>query len=114
MALIELTLAKRHLRVRAAVDDDLIAFYLEAARQAAEAFLGGTLCATEAEALGLIASGVEPEKVLVAGADIKAALLLTLGSLYEQREDQVIGQTVAKLPRGAEALLWPHRVDLGV
>lgn len=114
MALVELALAKRHLRVRTSVDDELIAFYLEAAQQAAEKFLGVKLCGDEAERELLIASGAAPWAVLVAQADMKAAVLLTLGSFYEQREDQVVGQGVTKLPRGAEALLWPHRVDVGV
>lgn len=114
MALIEIGLAKRHLRVRTDVDNDLIAFYLMAAQAAAEAFLGARLCITEDARAQMVAAGASPEGVLVAGADVKAAVLLTLGSLYEQREDLVIGQSVAKLPRGAEALLWPHRVDVGV
>ncbi|WP_312538105.1 head-tail connector protein [Achromobacter mucicolens] len=114
MALIALTLAKRHLRVRTDVDDELIAFYLEAAQVAAEAYLGGKLCASEEERRQLVMDGAPLESVLVAGADVKAALLLTVGSLYEHREDAVVGQSVAKLPRGAEALLWPHRVEIGV
>ncbi|WP_313369173.1 head-tail connector protein [Achromobacter animicus] len=114
MALIALTLAKRHLRVRTEVDDELIAFYLDAAQLAAEAYLGGKLCATEEERQQLVAAGASQDAVLIAGADVKAALLLTVGSLYEHREDAVVGQSVAKLPRGAEALLWPHRVEIGV
>lgn len=114
MALVDVSLAKRHLRVRTEVDDDLIAFYLLAAQSAAEVFLGARLCTTEEERAQMVAAGAASEEVLVAGSDVKAAVLLTLGSLYEQREDLVIGQSVAKLPRGAEALLWPHRVDLGL
>lgn len=114
MALIPLTLAKRHLRVRTDADDELIAFYLDAAQVAAEAFLGGKLCATEEERQQLVTAGEPHDSVLLAGADVKAALLLTLGSLYEHREDAVVGQSVAKLPRGAESLLWPHRVQIGV
>ncbi|WP_241130703.1 head-tail connector protein [Achromobacter xylosoxidans] len=114
MALIDIGLAKRHLRVRTDADDDLIALYLMAAQAAAEAFLGARLCVTEEERAQLVVAGATPEGVLVAGADVKAAVLLTLGSLYEQREDLVFGQSVAKLPRGAESLLWPHRVDVGV
>jgi uncharacterized phiE125 gp8 family phage protein len=45
---------------------------------------------------------------------IKAAILLNLGSLYANRETVVIGQTTAHLPWGAEQLLRPHRVLLGM
>lgn len=47
-------------------------------------------------------------------ADIKAAILLHVGSLYAMREEVVVGQTVAQLPWGAEALLRRKRKHLGM
>lgn len=44
---------------------------------------------------------------------IEAAILLTLGHLFENRQDVQQG-TVGLLPIGAEQLLFPFRVDLGV
>lgn len=41
---------------------------------------------------------------------IKAAVLLTVGSLYAQREDVVVGASVAALPNGADYLLQPFKV----
>jgi uncharacterized phiE125 gp8 family phage protein len=41
---------------------------------------------------------------------VRAAILLTLGHLYEHREDVVIGPSANELPRGADALLFPYRV----
>ena len=46
--------------------------------------------------------------------DIRAGLLLTLGSLYENREQVVVGTIANKLPWGVENLLRPHRVLLGM
>lgn len=46
--------------------------------------------------------------------DIRAAILLTLGSLYAHRENIVIGQTPSVLPWGAEQLLRPHRIHTGM
>lgn len=46
--------------------------------------------------------------------DIKAAILLHVGSLYAMREEVVVGQTVAQLPWGAEALLRRKRKHLGM
>ena len=43
---------------------------------------------------------------------IKAALLLTVGELYEQREESVIGPTVARVPFGVDYLLAPYRRTL--
>lgn len=47
---------------------------------------------------------------MVVNEAIKAAVLLTVGSLYAQREDVVVGVSVAQLPNGAEWLLAPYRV----
>lgn len=46
--------------------------------------------------------------------DIRAAILLTLGALYANRENIVIGQTPSLLPWGAEQLLRPHRIHTGM
>ena len=43
---------------------------------------------------------------------IKQAILLTVGELYENREETVIGVSVAPLPNTAERLLAPYRVRL--
>lgn len=47
-------------------------------------------------------------------SDIKAGLLLYIGALYEHREETVVGQTVARLPWGADALLRPKRKHLNM
>jgi len=46
--------------------------------------------------------------------DIKAALLLHLGSLYEHREDIITGTIVSKLPWGAEQLLRQKRIQMSM
>ncbi len=46
--------------------------------------------------------------------DIKAGMLLHIGSMYSHRETVVVGQTVAQLPWGAENLLRPHRIQMGM
>jgi uncharacterized phiE125 gp8 family phage protein len=46
---------------------------------------------------------------------IKAAMLLYLGQLYENREDVVVGTVVNRMPTGSiEHLLRPYRVALGM
>lgn len=51
---------------------------------------------------------------MVINDQIKAAVLLTLGHLYENREDVVAGVAVTELPTGAKCLLRPHRAIPGV
>jgi uncharacterized phiE125 gp8 family phage protein len=46
--------------------------------------------------------------------DIKSAVLLTIGSFYEQRDSMVVGTVVYQLPWGVEQLLRQHRVLLGM
>jgi len=45
---------------------------------------------------------------------IKAGMLLMIGNLYENREDNVAGTIINKMPFGTENLLRPHRVRLGM
>lgn len=41
---------------------------------------------------------------------IKAAIKLMTGTLYQNREQVIIGQTAIEMPWAAEALLWPYRI----
>jgi uncharacterized phiE125 gp8 family phage protein len=43
-------------------------------------------------------------------ASVKAAILLIVGHLYENREDVVVGRQVNDLPKGARYLLDPYRL----
>lgn len=45
---------------------------------------------------------------------IRAAMLLTIGNLYENREAVVIGTISSELPLGVQHLLMPYRRHLGV
>ena len=47
---------------------------------------------------------------IVVNDQIKAAVLLTVGHLYANREDVVVGASVATLPNGADYLLQPFKV----
>ena len=94
--------------------DTAIAAY-ESAIAAAEALADETAKAASIQTAG---NGLLRAKVahrhamdgMVVNEAIKAAVLLIVGSLYTQREDVVVGVSVAKLPNGAEWLLAPYRV----
>ena len=47
---------------------------------------------------------------IVVNDTIKAAVLLTTAHLYANREDVVVGASVAALPNGADCLLQPFKV----
>lgn len=51
---------------------------------------------------------------MVINPAVQAAILLTIGHLYTNREEVVVGASVAQLPQGARQLLQPYRVGLGV
>ncbi len=68
-----------------------------------------TACVPQAVQVTFTAGYGEPNDV---PEDIKAAVKLVLGSLFEHREDNVVGTITAELPLGAKALLAPYRLFL--
>lgn len=58
-----------------------------------------------------LAAGLEG---VVITPDIKAAILLLFAHLFENRQENVTGTIVTELKTGVHALLWPHRIELGV
>ena len=94
--------------------DTAIAAY-ESAIAAAEALPGETAIAAALQTAGhdLLRAKVAHRQAMdgmVVNEAIKAAVLLIVGSLYAQREDVVVGVSVAQLPNGAEWLLAPYKV----
>lgn len=51
---------------------------------------------------------------MVANDLIRAAILLTIGHLYANREEVVVGASVAELPMSSKYLLQPYRKQMGV
>ena len=94
--------------------DTAIAAY-ESAIAAAEALADETAisAAIQTAGNGLLRAKVAHRHAMdgmVVNEAIKAAVLLIVGSLYAQREDVVVGVSVAQLPNGAEWLLQPYKV----
>lgn len=86
--------AKLHLRVDGSDEDALIQLYIDAASSAAASYLNRD-----------VPDAADPA--------IKAAVLLSIGGLYDQREDIVIGSSLDLNPT-VRNLLNPHRVAMGV
>ena len=105
--LLDLATVKMHLRGTEPEEDALIGVYVLAAEEFAMQFLGRTIYATE------LAQGLDTAGIVINPA-IQAALLLIVGKLYACREDAVVGVSVTQLPNGAEYLLQPYRIGMGV
>lgn len=99
MAIVTLTEAKLHLKVEQTSEDALIDLYIAAAQEQIEKFLNCSI----------------PNMNLTTPnppASIKAAALLYIGELYENRE----GSTEIELKENPAVmrLLYPYRKNLGI
>lgn len=102
MSILTLDQAKEHLRVDFDDEDSIIQLYLNGAETSVQNYLGRVLYATNA---GTDATG------LVMNDAVAAAVLLQVGSMYENREPT---DKRAVLPDSMKWLLNPYRVGLGV
>jgi len=94
---ISLALAKAHLRVGdSSHDDELIAEKLEMAFGVAEDITNRD-----------IRTAYTSESIPPA---IKAAILLILGTLYDNESDNIVGRSVSELSLTVEKLLLPWRI----
>ncbi|MBP6861350.1 MAG: phage gp6-like head-tail connector protein [Neisseriaceae bacterium] len=103
---ISLDQAKLHLRVDGDDEDEVIKVYLGAAQSASARYLNRSIISDEGDRVG--------ETDLVATDDVRAAILLTLGHLYANRENEIVGSITSSLKFAAVNLLTPYRIDMGV
>ena len=107
MALIDDDTAMAHCKADDA-DAKLVKLYLAAAEQAAIDYLDRGVYETEADL-----EAADDETGIVVNFSIKAAILLILGHLYENRGTVVTGTIATEIPFGAKALLLLHRLEPG-
>ncbi|SHM46354.1 Phage gp6-like head-tail connector protein [Pseudomonas asturiensis] len=113
MSVIDIEAAMLHCRAEEADRSD-VQLKLEAAEESAMAYLNRSFYAdTESMAAAVLdlSAGEDP---MIINKAITSACLLILGNLYANREDSVVGVSVAELPQGSRSLLHPYRVSLGV
>ncbi|WP_313818728.1 head-tail connector protein [Cupriavidus sp.] len=114
MTILALDMVKSHLRVTWPNEDQLIGLYLAAAEGSAASFLNRKVYPDQDALEAAVLAETAGDDPMVVNPEIQAAVLLTVGHLYMNREDTIVGATVAELPRGALDLLQPYRVGLGV
>ncbi len=93
MAVVTLAEAKAHLRVDQSAEDSTIQIYVDAADDYICNFLN---------------QSPPPQS-----ASIKAAALLLVGDMYQNRESQIVGASVAENV-AVKNLLYPYRVEIGI
>lgn len=112
MSIVTLDQVKKHLHVDHDCEDDLITLYLNAAEDQAAKFMNRKVYASQdAIAAAGDAAGDRP---IVMNDSIRAAVLLTVGHLYANREENVTGTIVSELKTGVQSLLMPYRISMGV
>lgn len=112
MRLVTIEQARQHCRVDTA-DSEMLALYAEAAEQTVQDFLNRQVFSDVDELAAAVLDGKAGDDPIVANQAIIAAILLLTGHLYRNRE-AVTSENAVQLPLGAQSLLWPHRVGLGV
>jgi hypothetical protein len=106
MTIIDLDLAKAHLRVTGDDEDTIIDAYLGASERAAANYLNRNIYETVPS---------EDQDGISMNEPILASCLLTLGHLYANREAvSTETNTPKELPMGVKYMLDPYRLDLGV
>lgn len=94
-------------------DDALLTAYADAAEQAAQDFLNRKVYRDADAMAAAVLAETAGDDPIVTNAAITAAVLLTAGHLYRNREAST-DQPMRDLPLGVHQLLWPHRVGLGI
>lgn len=113
MSLITLNEAKLHLRVDHDYDDSDIQLKLDAAEEQAINFLERKVYATADDLNSAIMLNKAGERPMLINSSFKAAVLLLLGHLYENREEGSNDNT-SNVKYGFERLLSPYRINIGV
>ncbi|WCM88842.1 head-tail connector protein [Acidovorax sp. NCPPB 3576] len=113
MSLVSLDQGLAHLRADAGDEDDLIALYLGAAEQSVVDYLNRQVFADQAAMDAAVTAGTAGLHPMVTNKAVEAAILMTLGHLYANREQVAIGVSVAEMPFGPRSLLRPHRIFPG-
>lgn len=113
MPIISLPMARNHLR-EPDDDDPHILMLIGAAEESVMQYLNRRVYGTAEELAAAVLAGTAGDEPMVANDLIRAACLLIVGHLYANRENVVVGASVAQLPMGALELVTPYRVGWGI
>lgn len=105
--------AMQHLR---AEEDDRshVELLLGAAEDSAAQYLNRRFFIDDASLAAAVADETAGRLPILINPSIRAACLLILGNLFENREDVIVGTITSVLPMGSRSLLTPYRIGWGV
>lgn len=110
MALVSLTLTKKHLRVLHDDDNEVIEAYLAAAENIVQEYVDRAIYGSVDDSPAGAPPSDDDGTAIEVQPAITAAILLLVGDMYERRESNVWETDMATLPRPVRALLAPYRV----
>ena len=105
--------AMQHLR---AEEDDRahVELLLAAAEDSAAQFMNRRFYGDAESLAAAVLDGSAGRDPILINPSIRAACLLILGSLFENREDTAAGAAFSELPMGSRSLLTPYRIGWGI
>ncbi|HKS13897.1 MAG TPA: head-tail connector protein [Pseudomonas sp.] len=105
--------ALQHLRAEED-DREQVELYLAAAEDSAARFMNRQFYANADDLAAAVLEGTAGRNPILINPSVRAACLLILGSLFENREDAASGASFSELPMGSRSLLTPYRIGWGV
>lgn len=112
--LLTLDQARNHLRAQGLDDDDDLTLKISAVGLMAQEYTGRQIYPTQDDLDAAVAAGTAGDSPMVVTDLVRLALLLMLGTAYENRSDVVVGGTPYELPNGSRRFLEPYRKGMGV
>lgn len=113
--LVELSTLKLHCRVDSSDEDALITIYGDAADERVMSYLNRNLYSTQLALDAAVTAGTAGDDPMVVNDSVKAAIMLLVGHLYNNRESTVEAKIeMMELPMGVSYLLTPYRVGMGI
>lgn len=113
--LVDLDTLKLHCRIDINDEDALVVIYGDAADERIESYLNRRVFTTQSALNTAVTAGTAGDDPMVVNDSIKAAIMLLVGHLYNNRESTVDPRTeMVELPMGVSYLLTPYRVGMGI
>ena len=118
MNLVTIEQCRAHCRLYGTEHDTMLTLYADAAEASAQQYIDRNVYVDEDAMAAAVTAGTAGDAPMVVTPDIKAAILLMVGHMFENREDVVVSAgnsvSVVEIPLGSRTLLHFHRKKLGV
>lgn len=113
MPILTVPMARDHLR-DPDDDDPAIQLMINAAEESVMQYLNRRVYGSADDMAAAVDAGSAGDQPMVANDLIRAACLLIVGHLYENREGVVTGAIATRMPMGPLELVTPYRIGWGI